>query len=103
MTQTKPMTEGLPLCVRKSLAEMWILSVACERSLNGQPRDNIDHRLWQIDFISEDAADVGFDAFSTLDYDLAYWLIQQAADQTLICVDCLASLVWGEDEEEEEG
>jgi len=97
---SKPITADLPLTVRKSLAQSWILAVACERSLNGQPRDNLDHRLWTIDFITEDQADIGFDAFAGLDYDLAYSLIQQAADQTLVGVACLATLIWGEGEEE---
>ena len=96
MTETKPLTKGLPLSVRTSLARTWLLAVACERSLNGQPRDNLDHRLWSIDLIEEDLADVGRDALDGLDGDLQFQLVTESADAAMVCPNCLAQLVWPE-------
>lgn len=101
MNDTKPLTEGLPLSVRVSLARTWLLALACERSLNGQPRDNVDYRLWSINLLTEDLADAGRDAFQCLDGDLQIQLVTESADAAMICPTCLAQLVWPEEIEEQ--
>jgi hypothetical protein len=103
MTEEKPLTEGLPLSVRVSLARAWLLAVACERSLNGQPRDCLNYALWEIDFVTEDLVDVGRDAFENLDGDLQIQLVTTTADEAMICTSCLGRLVWPESFEEEDG
>ena len=103
MTEEKPLTEGLPLSVRVSLARAWLLAMACERSLNGQPRDNLNYGLWSIDFITEDLVDVGRDALEGLDNDLQTQLVTESADAAMICDSCLAQLIWPESFEEENG
>ena len=96
-------TEDLPLSVRIGLAQSWLTAVASELSLSGQPKDNLDEALWSIDFITDDLADVGTDAFRTLSLDLGYSLISAAASTALICPDCLANAIgWGEHNGDEE-
>ena len=101
MTEEKPLTEGLPLSVRVSLARAWLLAMACERSLNGQPRDNLNYGLCSIDFITEDLVDVGRDDLEGLDNDLQTQLVTTTADEAMICTSCLGRLVWPESFEEE--
>jgi hypothetical protein len=97
-----PITDGLPLSVRTSLARAWLLTVACERSLGGQPKDNLNQALWQISLLTEDLADVGRDALEELDTDLQTQLITESADAAMLCPACLAQLIWPESFEEDQ-
>jgi len=98
---TEPLTKDLPLTVVESLAQAWVTAIACERSLAGQPKDNLPESLWQNDFITPDLADAGSDAFFSLSPDLGYSLVFKTANQALICPECLTRIIWGEEEEGE--
>ena len=96
-------TEDLPLSVRVGLAQAWLTAVASEMSLSDQPKDNLHEALWSINFITEDLADVGTDAFCTLSVDLGYSLISAAASTALICPDCLANAIGWDDGDSDQG
>lgn len=94
-------TAELPLTVRIGLARAWIYGVASEASLGSLPKDELPEQLWTINLISEDTADIGFDALMTLGSELAYSLVAEAAACALICPDCLAAAVLGWADREE--
>lgn len=98
----QPITLDLPLRVRAALARAWVMTLAIERGLNDQPRDNIDSRLWTIDLITDDMADIGRDALDTLDADLAITIVNEAADAAMVCGNCLAQAIWPVDGEADE-
>lgn len=95
-------TEKLPLQIRASMARHWLMGIALEKSLEQQPKDELPEQLWEPqDLITEDMADIGLDAFMTLDYDLGQMLIQEVADACWICSGCLGRAIFGTEDEEE--
>jgi hypothetical protein len=100
MTTEKSLTEDLPPQVRVALARAWVLALACEYSLQSQPKDNLPEGLWANDFITEDLVDVGIDALLSLGDDLIDLIIEESANAALVCGGCLRALIFDHEEHE---
>lgn len=98
MNPRQSITTELPVSVRVALARAWVLALACERSLNGQPRDCVSQRLWSIDFITEDLADAGRSALVSLSVDHAAQIVKESADIALVPCRDLLKLVYPEEQ-----
>jgi len=80
----KSITTELPVTVRVALARAWVLAIACERSLNGQPRDCISQALWSVDFSTPDLADAGRSALTSLSPDHASQVVVDSAAMAMV-------------------
>lgn len=98
----RPILDGLPLRVRAGLATTWAQAVALDYSIHAQPKDNLNEALWKVDLIAEDLADLGFEALISLPEETQALLIHEAADAALLCEQCLAQLLLGEEPAEAE-
>ena len=55
-----------------------------------------------MDFITEDMADCGLDAMTTLDGDMGNMLLIDVANQCQVCSNCLMVALFGDEEEEQQ-
>ena len=92
-------TADLPLQIRVAMARQWMTAAALEMGLRNQPDENLPEALHLVNFITEDMADVGLDAITTLDGDLGNLLLFEVADQCQVCPNCLMLHLFGEEEE----
>ena len=86
---------GLPLRVRAGLAQSWATAVALDHAIGCQPKDNIEERLWKVDLVNEDLADVGLASLISLPEETQALIIYDAAGSALVCDSCLADLLYG--------
>lgn len=100
---TTSVVDDLPLRVRAGLAKTWAHAVALDYSISCQPKDNLDERLWRINLLTEDLADVGYASLISLPEESQALLIYEAASTALVCDQCLAELLLGEEPAEVEG
>lgn len=96
-------TEELPLKVRVAMARHWVTGHALELSIGGQPDDNLPEQLHGAQsLITEDAIDIGIDAFATLSSETIRLMIDEVASECVVCPSCLADQVFDEAKEAEE-
>ena len=91
-------TADLPLQIRVAMARQWMTAVALEMGLKNQPDEELHEALHLVDFITEDMADVGLDALTTLDSDLGHLLLTEVSNQCQVCPNCLMETLFGEEE-----
>lgn len=95
-------TEELPLKIRLAMARHWVTGHALELSIQGQPDDELPEQLHGAQsFLTEDAIDIGIDAFATLSAEMMRLLVDDVAHKCIVCPNCLADLIFDRDEQED--
>jgi len=78
-----------PLGVRIALAKAVAYGIACEHSIEAQPKDELPERLWNAIFVDELLSLTGVWALNTLSEDLQLSIISEAAHTAMVCPNCL--------------
>ena len=85
------------------MARAWMTARALELGLDNQPEEELHEALRQpASLVTEDLADFGLDAMTTLDGDMGNMLLMEVANQCQVCPNCLMVDLFGEEEEDKE-
>lgn len=96
-------TEELPLRIRIAMARHWATGHALELSIGGQSADNLPEQLHGAQsLLTEDAIDIGIDAFATLSGETMHLMVDEIASECMACPSCLADVVFDNCKEADE-